>query len=266
MAKLAEAQRRKRRVQAGVGGALALIVLVLGTTWLLGGFDSADEPVTLPTCSWTERAVTDDVTDTGLPPSDVPTSGVNELVLTTNLGEIHALVDLSSGYCGAASVGFLAGLGFYNNTRCDRLDTNLRVLTCGGDKTPNYHGPVEGTPRMPLGTASPAPDVTANPDADTSSYYAKGAVLLDNLDVNAISSKIMIVYDDNTPLEPRYTQIGTVSSGLEFVTQVAAGGATDATGAASPVGTPNLDLTFTSVRMTTFPASLTSDTPTVSAT
>ena len=268
MAKLAEEQRRKRRVQAGVGGALALVVLALGTTWLLGGFDAKEQPVTLPTCQWTQRDAGDGITETGLPPTTVPTSGLRDLVLTTNQGEIHTLVDLSSGSCGAASVQFLASLGFYNDTRCDRLDTDVRVLTCGGDKSPNYQGQVEGTPRMPVGTASPVPDPTRSPDADPSSYYAKGAVLLDNVEVNATGSKIMIVYDDNTPLQAQYTQIGTVSSGLDLVQQIAAGGATDANGAASPVGNPVLDLTITSVRMDSIPAdapaTTESATPTVS--
>src|SRR5690606_27921719 len=106
-----------------------------------------------------------------------------ELVVTTNLGEIRGIIDVGSAYCGAASVSFLADLGFYDDTRCERLDTRYGVLTCGGDKAPSYQFPVEGLPRTPVGTASPAPE---DPTADPSSYYARGAIVLDNVDVNAV--------------------------------------------------------------------------------
>ena len=96
MARLAEEQRRKRRVRAGVGGALALVVLALGITWVLGGFDREAEPITLPTCTWTARQAVEGVEVTGLPPTDVPTSGLRELVLTTNLGEARNAVLVAS--------------------------------------------------------------------------------------------------------------------------------------------------------------------------
>ena len=39
IARQASAQRRKRQIQAGIGASLALVLIVLGTIWLLGGFD-----------------------------------------------------------------------------------------------------------------------------------------------------------------------------------------------------------------------------------
>jgi peptidyl-prolyl cis-trans isomerase B (cyclophilin B) len=255
MARLAAQQRRRRRVQAAIGGALALVVLGLGTTWLLGGFSgSSGESVTLPTCTWTPRDITTGVEDTGLPPTDVPTEGVQNLVISTNLGEIRAIIDVHSAFCGAASVGFLAGSGFYNGTKCHALDTTLYVLTCGsktGDSTssPGYQFPNEGLPRQPLGTASPAPDVSATPDADPNSYYAKGAVLLSNIDVNATGSQLIFVYQDGTALPPDYTQIGEVSTGLDLIQKIADGGAVNTDGAAVSVGAPKLDLTFSSVQV-----------------
>jgi peptidyl-prolyl cis-trans isomerase B (cyclophilin B) len=252
MAKLAEVQRRRRRIQAAIGGTLALIVLALGTTWLLGGFDDDPSPVTLPDCTWTSRAAADGVEDTGQPPSTVETTGARTLVIETNLGEIRALVDVASAFCAAASLDFLTGLNFYDDTRCHQLDTTLYTLTCGsktGDDTssPNYQFPTEGLPRPALGEVSPAP---TDPAADPSSYYLKGAVVMTNVDVNAVGSQFMIVYADGTALPNEYTQIGTVSSGIEFVEQIAAGGAVDASGTAADVGDPTLDLTIASMRLT----------------
>jgi peptidyl-prolyl cis-trans isomerase B (cyclophilin B) len=253
MARLAETQRRRRRVQAAIGGSLALIVLTVGTIWLLGGFNpKAPETVTLPNCTWTSREVTEGVEDTGLPSSTVPADGVGTLVIDTNLGEIRALVDIASAHCAAASLDFLSGLGFYNETRCHKLDTTLYTLTCGsktGDDTssPNYWFPTEGLPRTALAEASPAP---TDPAADPSSYYLKGAIVMTNIDVNAVGSQFMIVYGDGTALPNEYTQVGTISSGLEFVEQIAAGGAVDDSGASATVGDPSQDLTITTMRFT----------------
>jgi peptidyl-prolyl cis-trans isomerase B (cyclophilin B) len=244
LARLADQARRKRRVQAAIGGSLALIVIVLGTTWLLGGFDDDPAPVTLPTCTWTPRDLTEGVEETGLPPSNAPTSGVKTLTINTNLGEITAVIDVASAFCAAASVDFLAARGFYDGTECHVLDTTARTLTCGsrdGSTTtsPNYQFPTEGLPRTPLGTASPAPAEGADP----SSYYLRGSIVMTNVDVNAVGSQFYIVYGDASPLPPEYTQIGTITSGLEIVDQVAAAGAVD--GATS--GAPTQELTITTL-------------------
>ena len=253
MARLAAIQSRRRRVQAAIGGAVALIVVALGATWLLGGFDNEPAPpVTLPDCSWTTRDVTEGVEATGQPPTTVPLSGVRTLSIDTNLGEIQAAVDVASARCAAASLDFLSGLGFYDDTRCHRLDTTLYTLTCGsktGDDTssPEYQFPTEGLPRLAVGEVSPAPtDATADP----SSYYQRGAIVMTNLDVNAVGSQFMIVYQDGTALPNEFTQIGTITSGLELVEQIAAGGAVDADGASVEVGDPAEDLTITSMVVT----------------
>jgi len=93
LARRAEQQRRKRQVQAAIGGAVALIVIALGTTWLLGGFSSKPEPVALPSCTWTPKDLTTEsgVTDTGTPPtSGEQRTGTEMLTIKTNLGDIQA--------------------------------------------------------------------------------------------------------------------------------------------------------------------------------
>lgn len=251
MARLAAAQRRRRQIQAGVAGVLALIVLTLGTLQLLGVFDKKPEPITLPTCTWTSRAITEGVEDTGLPPSDPPTTGIRTVEIETNRGEIEAVIDVASARCAAASLEFLAGRGFYNDTRCHKLDTTLYTLTCGSkngtdDSSVSYQFPTEGLPRPVLGQVSPAP---TDPAADTSSYYLRGAVVMTNVDVNAVGSQFMIVYQDGSALPNEYTQVATITSGLEIVEQIAAAGAVDENGEPTAVGNPAEDLVITAIRI-----------------
>jgi peptidyl-prolyl cis-trans isomerase B (cyclophilin B) len=250
MARLAAQQRRRRRIQAGIGGSLALALVVLGATWLLGAFEEPAAPVTLPNCTWTPRQAGTGVAETGQPPSVVAASGVKDLVITTNLGEVRAAVDLSVARCGIASVNHLALQGFYNNTVCHSLDTTQYTLTCGsrtGEAAygPNYQFPNEGLPRAPLGTVSPAPDPSASPDADPNSYDIRGSLLLSNLDINATGAQLIFVYRDGTPLPPDYTEIGRVVSGLEFIDQIAGAGAAGS----AAVGKPSRDLTITAVQL-----------------
>jgi len=265
MARLAAAQRRRRRIQAAIGGALALVVIALGTSYLLGAFDEKPEPLTLPTCTWTSRAITEGVEDTGLPPSDPPLTGIRTVEIETNRGEVEAVIDIASARCAAASLEFLAGSGFYNDTRCHKLDTTLYTLTCGSkngtdNSSVSYQFPTEGLPRPALGQVSPAP---TDPAADTSSSYPRGAIVMTNVDVNAVGSQFMIVYQDGSALPNEYTLVATITSGLELVEQVAAAGAVDENGEPTAVGNPVEDLTITALRVRQEPTETT--TPTESA-
>jgi peptidyl-prolyl cis-trans isomerase B (cyclophilin B) len=253
MARLAAAQRRRRRIQAAIGGVLALTVLVLGVSYLLGAFkkDEPEEQITLPTCTWTSRLVTEGVEDVGQPPDDPPIFGSRTVEIETNRGTIEAVIDIASARCAAASFEYLAGIEFYNDTRCHKLDTTLYTLTCGSkngtdNSSVSYQFPTEGLPRPVLGTVSPAP---TDPAADTSSYYLRGAVVMTNVDTNAVGSQFMIVYQDGTGLPNEYTQVATITSGLEIIEQIAAAGAVDENGEPAAVGNPVEDLTITAIRV-----------------
>jgi peptidyl-prolyl cis-trans isomerase B (cyclophilin B) len=254
MAKRAEQARRKRQTQAAIAGVVALILLGLGTTWLLGGFGNKPSNVALPSCTWTSKSVGPGVEDTGVPPTQVPNTGVDQVVISTNLGEIRGVLDIGRAPCATASLKYLAGKAFYDSTRCHHLDTQAFTLTCGsksadGNSGPGYQFPTEGVPPEPVGTvspsaaaASPSPSESATPE---SSYYSKGSIVMANTDTNAVGSQFFIVYGDGSTLKPEYTLVGTIVSGLDLVSQIAAGGAKDANGAAAPAGNPTSDLTIT---------------------
>lgn len=263
LARRAEQTRRKRQVQAAIGGAVALIVIALGTTWLLGGFSSKPEPVTLPSCTWTPKVATTDsgVTDRGTPPtSGEARTGTETLTIKTNLGDIQASMDLTRVPCTAASMKFLGASGYYDGVNCGHLDTESMLLGCGdpkGDGTgsPSYQFPSEDVPTVAVGTAAPLPSSSASPAASpspsasasaepTPSYYNKGMIVLANTGPNANGGQFYIVYGDGSDLKPEYSIIGTVVSGLDLVETVAAAGAVDANGAPAPAGKPAKTMTI----------------------
>ena len=259
MARRAHQARRKRQVQAGIAGAVALIVVVFGATWLLGGFESDPEPVTLPTCTWTAKDATADagVTDTGLPPtSGEARSGTDVLTIRTDLGDIVASMDLTKVPCTAASLKFLGEKGFYDGGACSVLDTEAKTLTCGDPKgdgtgTPAYQFPDENIPAAPVGTASPS--TSASP-SEIPSYYSKGTVVMANKGPNSNAGQFFIVYGDGSNLKAEYSIVGTVVSGLDIVEGIAAGGAVDGNGAPATTGKPSKTLTIKQLYVGTAPA------------
>jgi peptidyl-prolyl cis-trans isomerase B (cyclophilin B) len=263
LARRAEQQRRKRQVQAAIGGAVALIVIALGTTWLLGGFSSKPEPVALPSCTWTAKPAdtASGVTDTGSPPtSGEQRTGTELLTIKTNLGDIQASMDLTRAPCTAASMKHLGSVGYYDGVNCSHLDTSTMVLLCGdpqgdGRGGPNYQFPSEDIPTVAVGTAAPLPSSSASPGASASpspsasaestpSYYSKGMIVLNNTGPNANGGQFFIVYGDGSDLKAEYSIVGTVVSGLDLVESVAAGGAVDADGAPAPAGKPAKTMTI----------------------
>lgn len=256
LAKRAEQQRRKRQVQAAIGGAVALIVIAVGTTWLLGGFDSKPEPVALPSCTWTAKdPSTQGLTETGVPPqSGEARSGSEVLTIKTDQGDITASMDLSKVPCTAASLKFLGSKGYYDGVACSRLDTTSMLLACGdragdGTGTPSYQYPDENVPTEPIGTAAPLPSASASASPDPSpseipSYYGKGTIVLANQGRNANGGQFYIIYGDGSNLPADYSVVGTVTSGLEIIQGVAAAGALDDAGATAAAGKPKKPITI----------------------
>jgi peptidyl-prolyl cis-trans isomerase B (cyclophilin B) len=243
LARRAEQARRKRQVQAAIGGALALILVALGTTWLLGGFDAEPEPVALPSCTWTAKdPSTPGLTDTGLPPSSGEArTGTDVLTIATDAGDLTASLDLSSVPCTASSLRYLGVKGYYDGVACSRLDTTAKLLTCGdpagdGTGTPGYQFPLESQATVALGTAPPpsaAPDAASPSPSPVPSYYTKGMIVMANHQ-GANAGQFYIVYDDGSDLAAGYTIVGSITSGLDLVSAVAAEGVADGSAAGKP--------------------------------
>lgn len=264
IARQAHRVRRKRQIRAAVGASLTVVLIAVGLTWLLGGFDP--EPETKPTvasgtCTWHLKDPADGggIFDTGHPPTtgEVRT-GTETLTIETNLGVIEATIDLAKAPCTAASIGYLGEKEFYVDSRCHRLDTAAKLLQCGdttgnGSGAPSYTFADEYLPTEPIGAASPSP--TASPSAEASpgpaTYYAKGTIVMANDGPNTNAGQLAFVYGDGSTLPPTYSIVGTVTKGLSIIEEIAGAGVRDDGSGAEAAGNPAKDLIFQRVYLGT---------------
>jgi peptidyl-prolyl cis-trans isomerase B (cyclophilin B) len=223
MARRAAALRRKRRIQAGVGVGLAVVLLAAGGFWALGGFDDEPAAEATDTCLWTPQnpGTNVDAKDVGQPPTkDVPTLGTRPMTITTNQGEpITVELDLAAAPCAGASFAHLASKAFYDNTTCHEI-TAEGALRCGdpsgkGQGGPTYTFPSEDVPAAPEATASASPAPGQPPT------YPKGTVALYPNPPGANGSQFLIFFKDFTPAEaPTYPVVGKVTGGLDTVEKI----------------------------------------------
>jgi peptidyl-prolyl cis-trans isomerase B (cyclophilin B) len=281
VARRAEKVRRRRQIQAGSGVGVALVLIVLGVVYLLGGFSPKPaETQASGTCTWAllDPAADNTLVDTGHPPTTGEArSGSSTLTLKTNKGDINATMDLSKTPCTAASWKYLASKNYYQNATCFQLDTNQKTISCGDPKNdgtgePSYQYASELVPSVPIGqspdaatTLAPTDQPSASPAADAK-YYPKGSIVMINKGAGTNAGQFMIVYDDGSTLSNAYTLVGTITSGLDLVQAVANGGATDTSGSAAPAGAPNQPLIIQQVLVNDVPTTPgTTPTPTPSA-
>ncbi|HWG97827.1 MAG TPA: peptidylprolyl isomerase [Pilimelia sp.] len=222
MARRAARRRRTRQVQAGIGAGLAVLLIVLGSVWLLGGFDRDEKPAAAEeVCTWTPRTGAD-LKDVGTPPAaDVPTQGSRPMILTTSAGRIEVALDLTNAPCAGASFAHLAGRSFYDNTKCHEL-TAEGALRCGDPSGTGQGGPTyavfsENVPEAP--TASPAPQAPA--------HYPRGTVALIGSPPGTNGSQFLIFHRDASPAQPAYPIVGRVSAGLEILDKIVKAGTVD---------------------------------------
>ncbi len=223
LARRAATLRRKRRIQAGFGGALALILIGVGAFWGLGGFDK--EPVNTATdvCVWTPQqpGANVDAQDVGLPSTtDVPTFGARDMAITTNQGAITVELDLASAPCAGASLTYLAGKNFYDNTTCHEI-TAEGALHCGDPKGTNLGGPTYTFANENVPSLAPTPSPSASPAPGTPATYPAGTVALYPNPPGANGSQFLIFFKDFTPTaEPAYAIVGKVTAGQDVVAKI----------------------------------------------
>jgi peptidyl-prolyl cis-trans isomerase B (cyclophilin B) len=235
MAERATRARKRRRVQTSVGAGVALLLVVAGTVWLVASLgDDKKKPAGtagsgLAQCGWNEAppdARTPQVKDVGIPPIQVQASGSQVMTIDTNLGPITAKLDLSKVPCTAASFTHLASKKFFDNTKCHRLVTQgLKVLQCG-DPSATGKGwrPTDGTGGPTYRFAE------ENLPTDKRPPYPEGVIAMAKTQQpNSTGSQFFIVYGDSQ-LDPSYTVLGTVTSGMDLVKQVGAAGDDGANG------------------------------------
>jgi peptidyl-prolyl cis-trans isomerase B (cyclophilin B) len=223
MARRAAGLRRKRRVQAGIGAGLAIVLLGLGGAWALGAFDSEPKAEAQDVCAWTPQnpEANSNAKDVGTPPTTgIPTAGTRPMTITTNQGSpITIDLDLAGAPCAAASFAYLASKNFYDNTTCHEITTD-GALHCGDPSGSNQGGPTytfasENVP-APLPTDQPTPAPGTPP------LYPKGAVALYPNPPGANGSQFLIFFKDASPANAAFPVVGRVTSGLDVVEKIGA--------------------------------------------
>ncbi|WP_433269187.1 peptidylprolyl isomerase [Micromonospora vinacea] len=230
MAERAAKARKRRQTTAIVSAGAALVLVVAGTVWLavsLGGDD--DKPGTTTAAPGASECVYNalpteqrppQIKDVGVPSNQQSGTGVQTMTIDTNLGPITAKVDRSLVPCTAGSFTHLAEKNFFDNTKCHRLVTQgIKVLQCGdpsasgngwrdtdGQGGPSYRLPEENLP------------------TDKRPPYPEGVIAMANSgQPGSTGSQFFIVYGDS-PLDPAYTVLGTITGGLDLVKDVAKAG------------------------------------------
>ncbi|MFY1620759.1 peptidylprolyl isomerase [Micromonospora sp. WMMD736] len=230
MAERSAKARKRRQTQAIVGAAAALVLVVAGTVWLatsLGGDDDKGEnAASAPGASeCVYNAMPADqrspqIKDVGVPSNQQSAQGVQTMTIDTNLGPITAKVDRSQVPCTAGAFSLLAEKKFFDNTKCHRLVTEgIKVLQCGD---PSATG--KGW-RDTDGTGGPSFRLPEeNLPTDKRPPYPEGVIAMANSgQPGSTGSQFFIVYGDS-PLDPAYTVLGTVTGGMDIVKDVAKAG------------------------------------------
>jgi peptidyl-prolyl cis-trans isomerase B (cyclophilin B) len=225
MARRAASVRRRRQIQAGVGAAVALLLIVLGSVWALGGFDREPAPAAAAEiCAWTpqDASANSNLKDVGVPATTgLPTTGTRPMTITTNQGSAVTVdLDLANAPCAGASFAHLAGQAFFDNSNCHEI-TAEGALRCGdpsgtGQGGPTYSFANENVPSAP--EASPS----ASPAPGQPPLYPAGTVATIGAPPGANGSQFLIFFKDFSPAQPSYPIVGKVSAGLDVIQKIGA--------------------------------------------
>ncbi|MFC0509354.1 peptidylprolyl isomerase [Micromonospora costi] len=226
MARRAARVRRRRQIQAGVGAVVVLALIVVGSAWALGAFDSepAADTAADEVCLWTPQDATanTNLKDVGMPATTgLPTDGTRTMTVTTNQGApITADLDLAAAPCAGASIAHLASRSFYDNTTCHEI-TAEGALRCGDPSGTGLGGPTysfydENVPDA----ASPSP--SASPAPGQPPAYPKGTVAMIANPPGANGSQFLLFFKDYNPAQPTYPVIGKVTGGLDVLEKIGA--------------------------------------------
>jgi peptidyl-prolyl cis-trans isomerase B (cyclophilin B) len=237
MARRAASARRKRQIRAGVGTGLAVLLVVLGSVWLFGGFDDGPEDAAAQDqCAWTpqDAAANSNLKDVGTPATKgLPTDGTRPMTVTTDGGDIEAELDVTASPCGTASLAYLASKNFYDGTKCHELTE--RFLRCGdasgtGQGGPTYSFFGENVPSAPEPAATPSgvtPAATPTPDPGTAPQYPRGTIALVAGTPGNYGSQFVIFHKDLATTEPAYSIVGQVTAGLDVLDKIVKAGTVD---------------------------------------
>ena len=211
----ADAKRRARRRAQIIGAALSVALIIGGVFLFANPFASNNgaSAATTVSCTYTPKTgeKTGDKTPPGLPTATAPKTGLYNIAISTNQGEIDLQLDASKAPCTVHSFLHLAQSGFYDATKCHRLLTGGagKVLQCGD----------------PTASGSGGPGYQFADENLAGATYKKGTVAMANSGPNTNGSQFFMVYGDSS-FPASYTPFGTITSGIDVLQKIAKGGVT----------------------------------------
>ncbi|MFB7950373.1 peptidylprolyl isomerase [Kitasatospora phosalacinea] len=194
---------------------LAMVSLALTTTTgtAAAATPTAGAGTAAAACTYTAAVPADNFK--GIPVFDAEKAAKPySATLRTSQGAVtfRALTDQAP--CTTYSFRFLAERDYFDRTHCHRLTTQrIYVLQCGD----------------PTGTGSGGPGYSFPDENLEGATYPAGTVAMANAGPNTNGSQFFIVWKD-TKLSPAYTPFGRVTSGLDVLQKIAAGGEDDQNG------------------------------------
>lgn len=210
-----KSRQRQKILAAAVSVALIATLAVFVTDWV-GGDEEPEETLDASGAPVLCQYNPVEGVDTGgkvaaLPPSTAAVTGTYTATITTNQGEIVMDLEPAAAPCTVNSFVHLAQSGFYDATTCHRMlvDAGQNILQCGDPTATSQGGPGYQF---------------ADENLDGAAYTA-GVVAMANSGANTNGSQFFMVYSDSG-FDPNYTPFGRITSGLDILEQIAAGGVT----------------------------------------
>lgn len=156
-------------------------------------------------------------------PGKKPNLKLSTMTVSTNHGDIVIDVDPNASPCSVNSMAFLAKKHFYDKTKCHRLakpeTSGLFLLQCGDPQAKaDGKNPTDGQ-----GNAG----YVFQDEAVGTIPYGRGVVFLTQpLDAEGQNSSQFAISlsDENAQIEPLYSVLGMVKSGLEILDKIAEDG------------------------------------------
>lgn len=238
----AEAERRrKRRLRIVVGLVVAALVLTMAVGVIASLSSPADDAVATTQdesaaapstgessqCDYTDNVGDPSlVTDVGRPEPNPGEVGDATATLTLAGRAVTISLDGGAAPCTVNSWAFLADADYFDDTVCHRLTTSptLGVLQCGD----------------PSGTGAGGPGYAFDEENLDAATYPAGTVAMANTgQPGTTGSQFFLVHSDSQ-LPPLYTVVGTVTDGLDVVTEIAAAGTVDSSTDGEPAADARL--------------------------
>ncbi|MGV9266274.1 peptidylprolyl isomerase [Kitasatospora sp. NPDC003701] len=192
--------------------AAASVLLLAATTGTAAAETAPAAPASpaAPTCTYTPAVPADNFK--GIPVFNAKKAAKPySATLKTSQGAITFQALTAEAPCTTFSFRFLAEHDYFDRSHCHRLTTQrIFVLQCGD----------------PTGTGSGGPGYSFPDENLTGATYPAGTVAMANAGPNTNGSQFFFVWKD-TKLSPAYTPFGRVTSGLDVLQKIAAGGEDD---------------------------------------